>query len=239
LLGLAFSFLSALSTIAGGLIPIYTRVREMDTRYLIGFASGVMVSVALLAMLPEMAKEGGINFIALAVGFFSIYLVEKMVLLHSCPEGVMLGECEFHTIGWTSLIGIAAESLLDGVAIVISFSLAPAVGVTVALAVIAHEFPRGFTTAAIMQGAGYSRIRVLGALAIDSLFTPVGAALVLLGLFPQSFYVPLFSFAAGTFLYVGASDLMPEAHRRFNIRVVALVMLGVVLIPLVELVTGI
>jgi zinc transporter ZupT len=235
LLGLAFSFLSALSTIVGGLIPIYTRVREVGTRYLIGFASGVMVSVALLAMLPEIAEEGGINFIALALGFFSIYLVEKLVLLHSCGES----ECEFHTIGWTSLIGIAAESLLDGVAIAVGFSLTPAVGATVALAVIAHEFPRGFTTAVIMQGAGYRRVRVLGALAIDALFTPLGAALVLLGLFPQSFFVPLFSFAAGTFLYVGASDLLPEAHRRFNIRVVALVMLGVVVIPLVELLTGI
>ncbi len=235
MLGLAFSFLSALSTIGGGLIPIYTRVRAMDTRYLIGFASGVMVSVALLAMLPEIAQEGGINFIALALGFFSIYLVEKLVLLHTCGES----ECEFHTIGWTSLIGIAAESLLDGVAIVISFSLAPAVGVAVAFSVIAHEFPRGFTTAVIMQGCGYPRYKVWGALAIDSLFTPLGAALVLLGLFPQSFYVPLFSFAAGTFLYVGASDLMPEAHRRFNILVVASVMLGVVLIPLVELLTGI
>ncbi|HLE02783.1 MAG TPA: ZIP family metal transporter, partial [Dehalococcoidia bacterium] len=136
---LALAFLSALSTVIGGLLPVYTRVRRVPTRYLLGFAAGVMVSVALLVMLPEVAEQEGASFIALAV--------------------------------------------------------------------IVHEFPRGFTTSVIMQGAGYRRVRVLGALALDALLTPLAAGLVLLGLFPQSLYGPLFSFAAGAFLYVGASDL--------------------------------
>ena len=232
---LALAFLSALSTVIGGLLPVYTRVRRVPTRYLLGFAAGVMVSVALLVMLPEVAEQEGASFIALAVGFFGLYATEKLIMVHTCHEG----ECEVHSLGWTALIGIAAESLLDGVAIAVGYSLAPAVGISVALAVIVHEFPRGFTTSVIMQGAGYRRVRVLGALALDALLTPLAAGLVLLGLFPQSLYGPLFSFAAGAFLYVGASDLLPEAHRRFNYWVVASVMLGVVIIPLVELVTGI
>lgn len=231
MVALLFSLISAASTIGGGMLPLYTRIRDIGSRYLLGFAAGVMLSVAFLEMLPKMAEGGKGGFILLAVGFFSLYLAEKLVLIHSCPEG----ECDLHTtIGWTALIGIAAESLLDGVAIVVGFRLAPEVGLTIALAVIVHEFPRGFATTAIMRGAGYSTPRIWGALAIDSLFTPLAVVLVLVGLFPEGMYLPLLAFAAGTFIYVGASDLLPEAHRSFNIWVVASVVLGLLLIPALE-----
>ncbi len=216
------------------MLPLYTRVRNIRSRYLLGFAAGVMLSVAFLEILPEMVAEGEGSFIFLAVGFFALYVVEKLVLVHSCPEG----ECDTTTtIGWTALIGIAAESLLDGVAIGIGFRLAPAVGLTIALAVLIHEFPRGFATAVIMRTAGYNMRRVWGALSIDALFTPLGVVLVLLGFFPEGFFVPLLAFAAGTFIYVGASDLLPEAHRTFNKWVIASVLLGVALITALAPVT--
>ncbi len=233
---LTFSLISALAAILGGLLPMYTRLRDLGSRYLLGFAAGVMLAVAFLEILPEMvgqAAEG--SFVALAVGFFSLYLVEKLILIHSCPEG----ECEIHThIGWVSLIGIAAESLLDGIAIAIGFSVDAALGLTIALAVIIHEVPRGFATAVIMKGAGYGQRKVWAALGLDSLATPLGAGLLLLGLFPPAWYPFLLAFAAGTFIYVGASDLLPEAHRRFNIRVVASVLLGVAIIPAAVFATG-
>ncbi|MEE9202090.1 MAG: hypothetical protein V3U31_02710, partial [Dehalococcoidia bacterium] len=155
---LLFGLIAAASTISGGMLPLYTRIRDIGSRYLLGFAAGVMLSVAFLEMLPQIAKQGEPNFVALAVGFFSLYLVEKLVMVHSCPEG----ECEVHTLGGTALIGIAAESLLDGVAIGIGFHLSPAVGLTIALAVLVHEFPRGFATTVIMRNAGYSLRRIWG-----------------------------------------------------------------------------
>ena len=227
---LLFGLISAVSTMSGGMLPLYTRIRDIGSRYLLGFAAGVMLSVAFLEMLPEMAEQGKPNFVALAVGYFSVYLVEKLVMVHSCPEG----ECEVHTIGWTALIGIGAESLLDGVAIGIGFHLAPEVGLTIALAVLIHEFPRGFATTVIMRNADYTLRRIWGALSIDALFTPLGVVLVLVGLFPQGLFMPLLGFAAGTFIYVGASDLLPEAHRTFNIWVVASVILGLLLVPALE-----
>lgn len=230
MVALVFGFISAASTIAGGLLPLYTRIRGIGSRYLLGFAAGVMLSVAFLEMLPEMAAQGKPNFIALAVGFFSVYLVEKLVMVHSCPEG----ECEVHTLGGTALIGIAAESLLDGVAIGIGFHLSPTVGLTIALAVLIHEFPRGFATTVIMRTAGYNLRRIWAALSIDALFTPLGVVLVMVGVFPEGLFLPLLGFAAGTFIYVGASDLLPEAHRTFNIWVVASVMVGLLLVPALE-----
>ena len=228
MLALIFGFISAASTLAGGMLPLHTRIRNVHSRYLLGFAAGVMLSVAFLEMLPEMVAQGETSFIILAAGFFSLYVVEKLVLVHSCPEG----ECDTTiTMGWTALIGIAAESLLDGIAIAVGFSVAPALGLTVALAVLVHEFPRGFATSVIMRTAGYDLRRTWGALGIDALFTPLGVMLVLVGLFPPGLFLPLLAFAAGTFIYVGASDLLPEAHRVFNIWVVASVLLGLFLVP--------
>jgi len=233
-LSLIYAIVSALATIFGGLLPLYTRLKRVGMRYLIGFASGVMISVAFFEMLPELAgAPAGGAFLFVGLGFFVVYVIEKLVMIHACGEH----ECESHTVGWVSLIGIAIESLIDGFAIAVAFTLNAALGVAVAAAVIVHEIPRGFTTSVIMKNAKYSRNRIFGALGVDALFTPLGALLVLTGLFPSDMLVPLLAFAAGTFLYIGASDLLPEAHKRFNIFVVIAVLIGAAIIPAIELAT--
>lgn len=209
----------------GGLLPLYTRLKEVELRYLVGFASGLMISIAFFDMLPEIKPE---NVNALAIGFFFTYLLEKFVMIHSCGER----ECESHTIGWTTLIGIAAESLVDGAAIATGYAVAPALGLTIALAVFVHEMPRGFSTTVIMRQSNYGNPLIYLALFIDAGFTPLGV--ILAHFFPPGLFTNLLAFSAGTFIYVGASDLLPEAHRRFNIQVVICVLAGALLVPLLE-----
>ena len=79
-----------------------------------------------------------------------------------------------------------------------------------------------------MNNANYRARTIFIALAIDAGFTPLGA--ICSGLFSESLFKNVIAFAAGTFLYVGASDLLPEAHKRFNIKVICSVMLGVALV---------
>ena len=201
---------------------MYTRMRLIEQRYMVAFAGGAMVAIALFDLIPEMQSH---NAIALLAGFFIVYLLEKLVMLHSCGEA----ECEAHTLGWSALIGIAAESLIDGVAIAVGFRVAPALGLLIALAVFVHEIPRGLTTTVIMQEAGYSHLKIWGALAVDAGFAPIGVLLA--GFIPASAFEPLIGFTAGVFLYVGASDLLPDAHRRFNLRVVLSTLAGGGLIP--------
>lgn len=217
----------ALATIAGGLLPLYTKLKEMDFRYLVGFAAGVMLSTAFFEIIPDVGDFNKTNTFFLAFGFFLLYLVEKSILIHTCGES----ECEVHTpIGWVSVVGIGAESLVDGIAIAVGFSQSVALGTAITLAVLIHEIPRGFSTTVIMQQSGYSRGKVFAALGIDSVLTPIGA---LIGLtFPAEFFGPVVAFTAGTFIYVGAADLLPDAHRRFNVKVIAAVLLGAATIPL-------
>jgi zinc transporter ZupT len=208
---LAYSLVTALATLFGGGLPLYTRLQRIEGRYLIAFAGGAMIAIALFDLILEMQTH---NAVALVAGFFLIYVLEKLVMIHTCHEA----ECDTHTMGWPALIGIAAESLIDGVAIAVGFRSAPALGLLIAVAVFAHEVPRGFTTTAIMRQAGYGRAKVWTALLVDAGFAPLG---VLLSIWvPATALEPLIGFTAGVFLYVGASDLIPEAHRRFNSGVV-------------------
>ena len=219
---LLLSLVVAVATLASGLLPLASRMRAVEMRYLVGFASGAMVSIAIFDMMPEMAMRSPLP---MALGFFAIYLIEKLVLIHACGEA----ECESHTVGGVALIGIAAESLIDGAAIAAGYAVSPRLGLGIAGAIFVHEMPRGFTTTVIMRQAKYGLGPTLAALLVDALFTPVGA--ILAGLVPTMAFGDLIGFAAGTFLYVGASDLLPEAHRRFNLRVVASVLVGATLIP--------
>lgn len=217
-----YALITSAGTIVGGILPVYTRIRLIGQRYLVGFAGGATVAIALFDLIPEMKSH---NAIALLLGFFSIYLLEKVILVHSCVEE----DCETHGIGGSALIGIAAESLMDGLAIATGFRVDPALGFMIALAVFIHEIPRGMTTSIIMKQAGFKKAKIWGALAIDAGFAPLGV--LLSSLIPANAFDQLIGFTAGIFLYIGASDLIPEAHRRFNLRVVFSTMLGAVTIP--------
>ncbi len=188
-----------------------------------------MVAIALFELIPQMEAH---NAYALLIGFFSIYLVEKLVLFHACHEA----ECETHALGWSALVGIALESLIDGIAIAIGYRTAPALGLFIALAIFVHEVPRGFATATIMRQAGYGRVRTWLALLVDAGFAPLGV--LLSTLIPTTAVEPLIGFTAGVFLYVGASDLLPEAHKHFNLRVVLATLAGAGLLPVLGIVLG-
>lgn len=219
---LLYALATSAGTIVGGVLPVYTRIKLIEQRYLVGFAGGATVAIALFDLIPQMKAH---NAIALLLGFFTIYLLEKVILVHTCIEE----DCETHVVGGTALIGIAAESLMDGLAIAAGFRVNPTLGFMIALVVFIHEIPRGITTSIIMKQADYNQAKIWGALAIDAGFAPLGV--LLSGFVPASAFDLVIGFTAGIFLYIGASDLLPEAHRRFNIRVIFSTLLGAVTIP--------
>ncbi len=224
LLGIIVALITSVSTILGGLLPFTKRIKNIDVRYLIGFSAGAMISIAIFDLLPQ----AGIKYpIAIALGFFLVYFIEKVMLIHACGEH----ECEVHPTGWPALIGIGIESLADGLAISAGYIINAKLGILIAIAVIIHEIPRGFSTTIIMKSAKKTNKQTLIALAIDAFFTPLGALFA--PLLPINFLPIILAFAAGTFLYVGASDLIPEAHKKFNIYVVLSVILGAIVIALI------
>ncbi len=230
---LVYAFIASLSSVVGGLLPIYTRLKHLRTNYLIGFAAGVLVSTALFEMLPEALVESNKIITPLALGFFSLYLLEKSVMIHACKET----ECDIHTSGVVGMIGLGLESILDGIAIAVGFLTQEALGLIIAFAVAVHEIPVGFSTSIIMVRSHYDRKNTLVALIATSFLTVVGALIA--GFFPVEYFGHILAFAAGTFIYIGASDLLPQAHERVDWLVVVSVVSGAVVVPLLERILGI
>lgn len=218
---LALATVAMSADVLGGLLMLRRKPGAYDPRYIIAFSSGIVVAAAFFELIPEANLAE--NTLIFATGFFSFYLAEKFVMLHSCGEP----ECETHEPSWVAVGGMAADNIVDGIGIAIGFTIDPILGLIITLAVVAHEVPQGMTSAQILRGLPLTSKRILQLVALAGSMYIVGA---LLSLFiPPDFHKATIAFVAGAFIYVGAADLMAEAHRRFNLRVIAAVVAGSVL----------
>ena len=215
---MASSLFAAISDLGGAMLFLKSRFRSIETRYAVGFASGILVSAAFMELIP--AADVSTNALVVLLGFFVFYLVEKTIMLHSCGEA----ECEAHTIDWIAIVGMASDNIVDGIGIAIGYATNPSLGVLITLAVVAHEIPQGFTTAALATRGGFRFWRIILFLLIAGAMYPIGCALA--AFIPASFYTIAIAFVAGDFIYIGAGDLLGEAHKKFNMKVVLSVVLG-------------
>ena len=221
------------STLAGGAMALRFRDR---LHYLLGFTAGVLLGVVAFDLLPEifaLAREHrfdpSASMIALVVGFVLFHSLEKFVLVHPAQEEHYSHHHHPH-VGLASAAVLAAHSCMDGVAIGIGFRVSPMVGLTVAIAVIAHDFSDGLNTVSLMLRHHNSTRRAVAMLAVDALAPLVGVLLTLAFAIPPFQLMVYLGFFAGFLLYIGVSDILPEAHSRAGpgvaVRLIALTCAG-------------
>jgi zinc transporter ZupT len=227
LLPLVYALIAGLSDLVAGWLALRWRSDGLETRYVIAFAAGALIAVTFFDVLPEVNIERDYGYLAL--GFFTFYLLEKTMMIHACGEA----ECEAHPIGPIAVFGMALDNVVDGAGIAAGFLIDPALGLLITLAVVFHEIPQGITSALIMREARWSRRKIFLTLGLAGGLYPLGALLA--GLIPEEFTPIALAFIAGDFLYIGASDLLPEAHRRFNFKVIFSLFLGVGFILILKL----
>jgi zinc and cadmium transporter len=183
--------------------------------WLISYAVGTLLGVALLALLPEAlsALPPSSALGALLAGVLSFFLLEKLVLWRHCHDSQ---ECEVHTSSAASLVivGDAFHTFVDGALIAAAVLTSIPLGITTALAVAAHEIPQEVGDVAILLRAGYSRSRAFTL----NLVSATGGILGAVTMLAMSHRLPgalpyVLSFASGSFLYVAMSDLIPDLHR--------------------------
>ena len=183
--------------------------------WLISYAVGTLLGAALLALLPE-ALEHLDPAPALGVllgGVLAFFLLEKLVLWRHCHD---TRECEVHTSSAASLVivGDAFHTFVDGAVIAAAVVTSVPLGITAALAVATHEIPQEVGDVAILLRAGFSRSRAF----MLNLLAGLGGILGAIGMLLASQAMPnllpyVLSFAAGSFLYIAMSDLIPDLHR--------------------------
>lgn len=213
-----YAVIAGSSDLLSGWLALRERANRIQPRYVIAFAAGVLLAVTFFDILPEADLKSDAVFLTL--GFVTFYVFEKVMMIHACGET----ECETHRIGPIAVLGMALDNVVDGLGIAVGYRIDPLLGLAITLAVVFHEIPQGMTSALIMRDAHWSRPGTLLALGLAGLLYPVGALLA--GFIPAEFQQKMLAFIAGDFIYIGAGDLLPEAHRRFNWKVILSVIVG-------------
>ena len=212
LIGIAAS----ISTFLGGLFAI----KFKDKLHLIlGFSAGAVIGVAFFDLLPEAIELGKghyeistITSIA-ALGFVCYTILDRFFFFHSHGTD---HECEKnHTLKKRGILGagsLSMHSFLDGVAIGLAFQVSAAIGAIVAMAVLVHDFSDGINTVNLILKNSGSRRQAMRWLFADALAPMLGVFSTLFFSLPISVLGIILALFCGFFLYIGASDLLPESH---------------------------
>jgi zinc and cadmium transporter len=181
---------------------------------LVSFASGTLLGAAFLHLIPESLfpqlsstyNENAV--IAILVGILAFFLLEKSLWRH-CHER----DCPIHTFAYLDLLGDGVHNFIDGVVIAASFIVSIPLGTTTTLAVVAHEIPQEIGDFGILIYGGFSKTKALLYNFLTAIIAIFGATLMYFfsTSFPSLEY--LLAFAAGGFIYIATSDLIPELHK--------------------------
>jgi len=206
------------STLLGG---SFAARRRRNIGVLGAFAAGVLITTSLLDLLPQtfrLATSVNVpieDVMALTVvGFIFLYIISRVISHHVFSNEGDYVEVKHPIGGLFATSELSVHSFIDGLAIGFGFQADIHVGIIIAIAVIFHDFTDGLSTVTVMLNSGNSLRNSLRMLLLDAI-TPVLGAVVALFVEVQQYYVVLLlPFFAGGFLYLGASDLLPEAHEK-------------------------
>jgi zinc transporter ZupT len=214
---IALSLIAFISTCAGGLFALRFRDR---LPFILSFAAGVLLGVVSFDILPEifeLAHEQGLDatgaMLALVAGFLVFHSVEKFLLVHHVHESAYAAH-HHPRVGVLSALALVGHSFMDGLSIGLAFQVSETVGIIVAIAVIAHDFCDGLNTVSLMLVHQNTIRRSFLMLMLDGLAPILGAASALVLQVPAHLLILYLGFFAGFLLYIGASDILPEAHSR-------------------------
>jgi ZIP family zinc transporter len=211
------------STLAGGLLALKLR----DKLHLIlGFSAGAVIGVAFFDLLPE-AIDIGVRFHSptrilawTALGFLSYLVLDRILSFHGDAA---------HRGGFTASV-LCIHSVLDGIAIGLAFQTSRAVGIIVAIAVLTHDFSDGINTMNVVLRNHGRRREAFRWLLLDAVAPVIGIASTFFFVLPSAGFGVALALFGGFFLYIGASDLIPEsyhAHPKFLTTAMTLVGAGV------------
>ncbi|OGZ19821.1 MAG: hypothetical protein A2654_00185 [Candidatus Nealsonbacteria bacterium RIFCSPHIGHO2_01_FULL_43_31] len=229
-----FSIVAFFSILLGGFFAIKLKNR---LHFIMAFAAGILLGVVSFDIFPEIIEQIKINdfepltiMIALVVGFLLFHILEKTILIHHSHEADY-AEHHHPQVGVISALALIGHSLMDGVSIGLGFQISASVGVLVAVAVISHGFTDGMNTVALMLSHKNSPKKSKVFLLLHSLAPILGAVATMFFTVSPQFLVLYLGFFAGFLLYIGGSDILPEAHSQHSsYKLIGLTVLGAVFI---------
>ena len=212
---LVFSLAAFFVTLLGGLFAL----KFKDQLHLfIGFSAGAVIGVAFFDLLPEALELGSGNYsissltATTALGFVIYMLLDRASLLHSHPDEVCKNPVHSHARGQIGAGSLSLHSFMDGIAIGLAFQVSAAVGMIVAAAVLVHDFSDGINTVSVILKNGGDKRLAFRWLLADAFAPAAGILSTLFFTLHQENLGLVLALFTGFFLYIGASDLLPESH---------------------------
>jgi zinc transporter ZupT len=201
---------TVLSTLLGGLVAFRLH-RELMT--LIAFTGGIVVAVALFDVLPEAIDAIGhaeTTAALVGVGFLAFFLVERLLVLHHRDDPQQARA--HHQVGALGATGLSVHSFIDGLGIGLAFGLDTATGVLVFVAVAAHDFADGMNMVSFILMQSGNRRQARRWLIADAVAPLLGALVGASVAISEEALGHVLALYVGFFIYLGATDLIPEAH---------------------------
>lgn len=223
----------SLVSMLGILIFLKEKTLNRILFYLVSFAAGTLLGAAFFDLLPEALESSSKNAVPVSImlGILSFFILEKFLSWHHHHTE----KEEVHSFAYMNIIGDGIHNLLDGAVIAVSFLNSTVIGISATIAIIAHEIPQEIGDFAVLLYGGFSKAKALVYNFLTALTAVVGA---LLAYFYSSsiegFGSYMTAFAAGGFIYIASTDLIPEIQKEKGLRKsflqFVLMMLGILLI---------
>ena len=184
---------------------------------LVSLSAGALMGGAFLHLIPESIQEanGADIFIVVLVGFIIFFIIEKILHWRHCHDG----KCDVHTFHYMNLIGDSIHNFIDGLIIAAGFIVSIPLGFTTTVAIVAHEIPQEIGDFGVLIYGGFEKKKaiILNFLVASTIVIGGVVGYFLSNLIEKSVYI-LLAFAAGGFIYIAATDLIPEIKKEVNIK---------------------
>jgi len=201
------------------------------TMFLVSLSAGALIGGAFLHLLPEASEkfESEKLFFVVLLAFVAFFLVEKIFHWRHCHKE----NCSVHTFGYMNLIGDSVHNFIDGLVIAGAFLIDFKLGVATTIAIAIHEIPQEIGDFGVLIHAGFNKLKAL-------ILNYIVASVVILGgvvgyfvsFYTENLIAYLLPIAAGGFIYIASSDLMPEIRKETSIKKSAL-MFGIFLLGII------
>lgn len=200
-----------------GFFSIFFRKKHLKNLilFLVSFSTGALFGAAFLHLLPEAIGTGGLTLkiaIYFLSGILSFFIIEKFISWRHCHDETC--KEHKHKVGTMNLIGDCVHNTLDGMIIAGAYFVSIPLGITTTIGIFAHAIPQEISHFGILLYSKFSKKKALFFNLFASCFAFIGAIIVFfIGLEISGFSTFLISFAAGGFVYIAGSDLIPELHK--------------------------
>ncbi len=188
--------------------------------YLVSFSAGALIGDVFIHLLPELIEENSFTFMTsmyILLGIIVFFIIEKFICWHHCT--IPQKEQHIHRFAYMNMVGDVIHNFTDGLIIGASFLVSFEVGVATTIAVILHEIPQEIGDFGVLLHGGFSKAKALFYNFITSLTAVLGTVVALiLNAYIENINSFLIPFAIGSFIYIAASDLIPELHKETDVK---------------------